>query len=86
MTEMYNMRRSRISEPGASDFSESESDQYGAVVIRPNYKKRLTRQIDEGVLNLKQSDFSASGQLSEVNVSDSESEGTPRKIKVEMVE
>ena len=53
MTEMYNLRRSRISEPGASDFSESESDQYGAVVIRPNYKKRLTRQIDEGVFNLK---------------------------------
>ena len=61
MTEMYNLRRSRISEPGASDFSESESDQYGAVVIRPNYKKRLTRQIDEGVFNLRDSDFSASG-------------------------
>ena len=50
---MYNLRRSRISEPGASDFSESESDQYGAVVIRPNFKKRLTRQIDEGVFNLR---------------------------------
>ena len=48
---MYNMRRKKLTDPGASDFSD-EADEEGAIVIRLG-RKRLTRQIDEGVFNIK---------------------------------
>ena len=44
------MRRKKLTDPGASDYS--DEDEEGAIVIRLG-KKRLTRQIDEGVFNIK---------------------------------
>ena len=64
---MYNIRRARTDMPGASDYSDAEDG--GAIVIQ----KRLTRQIDEGVYNIKLDDYTETGSLAnqESELSDS---------------
>jgi len=50
---MFNMRRNKVDDPGASDYSEhSETEGGGFSVIHPNANRRLTRVIEEGIYNL----------------------------------
>ena len=63
MTAIYDLRRQRTNEPGASDFDEEYQEGDDFVVVSPRLKKRLTRMIDEGVLNINENDYSATGEL-----------------------
>ena len=47
------MRRNKVTDPGASDYSDhSDTEAGGFSVIHPNANRRMTRVIEEGIYNL----------------------------------